>query len=155
MLELTEGTLLKGKPCKPIADGADVILTRTDRVVPDFIVVCNKSIIRHTAIHGAPDLIVEILSTKTAKRDKGYKKDLYERCGVREYWIVLPLQRSIEVYALIDGKYELIDVYALTPDRELAEMTDEEKAALVYEFSPYIFPGLIISLNDVFEDIDY
>lgn len=55
--------------------------------------------------HGAPDLIVEILSPSTAKIDRGYKFDLYERCGVREYWIVDPQAQFLEVYNLDNGRY--------------------------------------------------
>ncbi len=79
---------LKQKTCKAFADGVDVYLTENDRVIPDAMIVCSKDIIHPDGIHGAPDLIVEVLSPSTAKNDKGYKKDLYERSGVKEYWIV-------------------------------------------------------------------
>ncbi len=140
---------------KSFSGGVDVILTKTDRVVPDVIVVCNRDIIKRTAIHGAPDLVVEVLSRRTMKKDLGYKKDLYERCGVREYWIVNPFAYSIEIYALKDGKYELINIYTFTPEDEIEELTDEEKEELVHEFSPFIFPDLTISLAEVFDDIEF
>lgn len=63
-------------------------------------VVCNKDIIKKDGVHGVPDLIVEVISPSTAKKDKGYKKDLYETCGVKEYWLVDTDNRSIEVYLL-------------------------------------------------------
>ncbi len=47
------------------------------------------------------------------KKDRGYKKDLYEKTGVQEYWIVEPALRSIATYLLTDGKYRLNDIYAL------------------------------------------
>ena len=91
---------LKGKTCRPFNDGVDVYLTENDRVIPDAMIVCNKNIIRLDGIHGAPDLVVEVLSPGTAKNDRGYKKNLYETAGVKEYWIVDPISHSIEVYIL-------------------------------------------------------
>lgn len=65
---------LKGRTCRPFNDSVDVYLTENDRVIPDAMIVCNKNIIRLDGIHGAPDLIVEVLSPGTTKKDKGYKK---------------------------------------------------------------------------------
>jgi len=78
---------LKGKKCQVIYE-FDVHLTEKDTFKPDITVVCNKDIIKETGIYGTPDLIIEILSTYTAKRDRGYKKDIYELAGVKEYWII-------------------------------------------------------------------
>ena len=86
---------LKGKTCEAFGDGADVYLTENDTVIPDIFIVCQKDIIQPDGIHGAPDLIVEVLSPGTAKNDKGYKKDLYESSGVKEYWMADPNMRSI------------------------------------------------------------
>jgi Uma2 family endonuclease len=55
--------------------------------------------------YGAPDLIVEVLSPSTTRQDKVTKFELYERHGVREYWIVDPQYRNVEVWALLDSKY--------------------------------------------------
>ncbi len=103
---------LKGKPCRAFNDGVDVYLTEKDRVIPDALIVCNKNTIKLDGIHGAPDLIVEILSPSTAKYDKGYKRDLYESAGIKEYWIVDPYAHSIEAYLLSEGKYRLDGFYA-------------------------------------------
>ena len=81
---------LRGKTCEPFADGTDVYLTEKDRVIPDVMIICKKEIIKRNGVHGAPDLIVEVLSPGTEKRDRGYKKDLYEKGGVLEYWLVEP-----------------------------------------------------------------
>ena len=62
-----EGT---GKPCETFVDGTDVYLGEKDRVIPDVMIICKKEIIREDGIHGAPSLIVEILSPSTRKRDK-------------------------------------------------------------------------------------
>ncbi len=81
----------------------DVVLGVADArevVQPDILVIAKErlSIIAEEEIRGAPDLIVEILSTGTEHRDRGYKKVLYGRYGAREYWIVAPAARTIEVH---------------------------------------------------------
>jgi Uma2 family endonuclease len=61
--------------------------------------------------YGAPDLVVEVLSPSTAKHDKGYKFRLYEKHGLREYWIVDPLNRYVEVWVLRDSKFHHLGIY--------------------------------------------
>jgi Uma2 family endonuclease len=68
----------------------DIVFIRTER----------RSIVTEPAIQGAPDLIVEILSPGTEIRDRGYKRTLYARYGVREYWIVDPKAQQIDVLVL-------------------------------------------------------
>jgi Uma2 family endonuclease len=142
---------LKGKPCKTFMDGIDVHMTEDDTVIPDALIVCERDKIKPDGIYGAPDLIVEVLSPGTAKRDKGYKKDLYERCGVKEYWIVDISNLSIEVYLINNGKYELDDVYLIYPDYLLKKMKREEKDAIAYEFKTSLFGDLTIKVKDVFD----
>lgn len=81
---------LKGKTCRPFNDGVDVYLTENDRVIPDAMIVCNKNIIRLDGIHGAPDLIVEVLSPGTAKNDRGYKKICMRQPGLRNTGLLIP-----------------------------------------------------------------
>lgn len=145
---------LKGKHCRAFGDGNHVHLTEKDIVIPDAFIVCNRDIIKRDGIHGTPDLIVEVLSHSTAKKDKGYKKDLYERCGVKEYWIVDVDSRSIEVYLLAEERYVLDNVYFLPCDVDKKLMTEEEKAALVYEFKTSLFDDLIVDVREVFEDVE-
>lgn len=86
----------------------DVLLPRgeesddeTDTVVqPDISVFCDKSKITERGARGSPDLVVEILSPSTSRRDQREKFDLYARVGVREYWIVDPAAWSVWVYRL-------------------------------------------------------
>ncbi len=146
-------TFLKGKNCTTFIDGVDVFLTKDDRVIPDVTIVCNKDIVKKNGIYGSPDLMVEVLSPGTAKNDRGYKKDLYERCGIKEYWIVDTESRSIEVYWLKDGQYVLEDVYSIFPDYLLEKMTEKEKEEVAKEFKTFLFPDLTISLEDVFENL--
>ena len=141
---------LRGKPCTPIADGAVAYLTETDRFSPDFMVVCDPDKLRPDGVHGAPDLAVEILSPSTAARDKTYKKAVYERCGVREYWIVSPGDRSVEQYLLCDGRLELRNVYTLCPDDLRDLLSEQQRAAIVTEFRCGVFDELSVPLDAVF-----
>ncbi len=144
---------LKGKRCTPFPDGEDLFLSEKDRFVPDGMIVCDPDKIKNDGVYGAPDLVVEVLSPATAKRDKGYKKDAYEQAGVKEYWIVNTTDKSIEQYFLTDGKYVLNEVYSVYPDYILKGMTEEEIAAIPTEFKCSLFDDLLIKLEDVFERI--
>lgn len=147
------GNYLKGKRCEAFGDGVDVYLTEKDRVIPDAMIVCNRDIIKRNGIHGTPDLVVEILSPSTATNDKGYKKTLYERCGIKEYWIIDPKSKSIEVYYLNDNQFQLHAIYYSHDNDEVADMTDEEKRQIPTHFSTSIFDDLEISICDVFENV--
>lgn len=144
---------LKGKNCIPFSDGLLVHLTDEDKFVPDMMVVCDRSKIKSDGVHGAPDLVVEVLSPSTAKDDRTRKKEVYEACGVPEYWLVSPTDKSIEVYLLESGKYTLHDVYTVRPDWVLAQMTDEERASVVTEFKCHLYDDLLIRLDDIFCDL--
>lgn len=144
---------LRGKPCIPFGDGEKVFLTETDHFVPDFMVVCDRDKIKADGVHGAPDLVVEILSPSTGMHDKGRKKRVYERCGVSEYWIVSPEARSVDVYLLEEGRFELRGSYSVYPDYMLIHMTEEEKAEMVTEFYCHLYDDLPIRLDDIFSDM--
>ena len=144
---------LKGKNCVPFSDGLLVHLTDENKFVPDMMVVCDRSKIKSDGVHGAPDLVVEVLSPSTAKDDRTRKKEIYEACGVPEYWLFSPPDKSIEVYLLESGKYILHDVYTVRPDWVLKQMTDEERAAIVTEFKCHLYDDLIIHLDDIFGDL--
>jgi Uma2 family endonuclease len=98
-------------------------------------------------------LIVEVISPGSEKRDKGYKRKLYERHGVKEFWLVEPHVRAIEVYILTDGVYELDNVYRIPLDYEWDMMSDEEKAEVAMSFKTSIFDDLVISVEEVFENV--
>ena len=79
----------------------DVILSDFNVVQPDIIFVSNaRSHIIGDYIHGAPDLVVEILSPSTADYDRTTKRELYERYGVPEYWMVDPYAKTITILRL-------------------------------------------------------
>ena len=143
---------LEGKFCTAIPDGAAVFLEEgTEEYQPDMMIVCDKDKLQDDGVHGAPDLVVEVLSPSTGRYDKRHKKDVYEKHGVREYWIISPAEQSIEQYVLEDGRFVLRDVYSRYPEYMLRHMTDAEKAALVTEFHPALFEDFNIRLDDVFD----
>jgi len=144
---------LRGKKCRVIYDGSDVFLTEEDVFVPDVMVVCDRSKIRWNGVHGAPDLVVEVLSLGTAKRDRGYKKDMYEKCGVREYWIVSPKEKTVEVYLLEDGHFRLDGAYSLVPEEILRELKEKDRKNIISEFQCSLYDDLTIRLEDVFDDL--
>jgi Uma2 family endonuclease len=145
-LGLFLGNYLFRKPCKVFTAPSDVRLPKqkdelTDKqiytvVQPDIYVVCDRTKIDKRGCIGAPDLIIEIVSPKNAKRDVIDKKKLYEEHGVREYWIVYPHDKIVYVYLLDEHqKYQLVGTYA-----------DDDKVKV------NIFEDLYIDLFDVFED---
>lgn len=91
----------------------DVYLDESHIVQPDVLWISPDSqcSIERRYIVGAPDLIVEVLSPSTALRDKGVKFRLYEQHGVREYWMIDPAARYIEVWRREGEKFSLLGVY--------------------------------------------
>lgn len=74
-------------------------------VQPDILFVSNERchIVEEAGLVGAPDLVVEVLSPSTAERDRGVKRRLYERQGVREYWTVDLVENQVDVYRFGPG----------------------------------------------------
>lgn len=87
----------------------DVIFDDLNVVQPDLVIVstARASLITERAVEGAPDVLVEILSPSSIDRDRQLKLRLYERFGVREYWIVDPKHGFLEAYRLGTAGYEL------------------------------------------------
>lgn len=145
---------LSGRRCEFLPDGTGLILAENeDEYIPDGMVVCDPEKVGWDAVHGAPDLVIEVLSPGTARNDRGRKKDMYERYGVREYWIVNPADRTLEQYVLHDGRFSLDGVYHKYAPRETARMKPEERDALATEFPCAIFDDLTVRLDDVFDRV--
>ena len=91
----------------------DVILSLTNVVQPDLIFIsrARARIITADNIRGAPDLLVEILSPSTERRDRIVKRELYARHGVREYWLIDPYAKTITVLILGANGYDAHAVY--------------------------------------------
>jgi Uma2 family endonuclease len=91
----------------------DVYLDDENVVQPDIMFISKErlDIIGEKNIQGAPDLVIEIISESSAYRDIVQKKKLYARFGVKEYWIVIPEEASIEIYSLKENIYHLSNTY--------------------------------------------
>jgi len=106
---------LKDKPCKVFSAPFDIRFSEMDNpreqdietvVQPDITVVCDESKIDKKGCIGAPDIVVEILSPSTSYKDETNKLALYEKYGVKEYWIVNPDAKYFMIYRLKGDKYE-------------------------------------------------
>ena len=125
---------MDGKPCKVYFAPFDLLLPESDEadedidtvVQPDLLVISNREILTTNGARGVPDLIVEILSPSTARKDTREKFLLYERKGVREYWIADPVAATVTVFLLgSDGRYGRPDIYGeeqSVPVRVLEEL---------------------------------
>ncbi len=115
------GNFLQGKPCKLEHAPLDVRLFEkegdtpkdVDTVVqPDILVVCDRNKYDDKGVRGAPDFIIEILSPSTRRHDMLVKFNLYQRAGVREYWIVDPNSKSVQVFLPDEnGIYRISEAY--------------------------------------------
>lgn len=119
-----------------------------DYICPDVMIVCDRNKLKGGTYSGIPKFIVETLSPSTAKRDKTEKKDIYETAGVEEYWIVTPQGKSVEIYYLKDGKYEMEQNYILIEDPDDAHYNAEIIISLK------AFPHIKMELKDIFEKVD-
>ncbi|MCL1857902.1 MAG: Uma2 family endonuclease [Oscillospiraceae bacterium] len=148
---------LRGKKCRVYGENANVIFKKGfRRFMPDVKIVCDPGKIKKDGIYGAPDLIIEILSPGTDVIDLGYKKDVYEENGVQEYWIISPEAKSITVYLLKNGRYAVDNVYRYLKNYEsdYGYLEDEERENIKFEFKTSLYDDLIISVEEVFENVD-
>ena len=145
--ELTRqfGNYLEGKTCKVYPAPFGVRLFERDgdtpedidtMVEPDLSVVCDRSKIDRHGCKGAPDLVIEILSPSTQRHDRLVKLNLYQRAGVREYWIVDPDTQTVQVM-LQDGNGAL----------QIHEVYTREGVAKVN-----VLEGCFIELSKVFSE---
>jgi len=117
----------------------DVLLSDYDVVQPDLVFLSKDRMdlaADGANIKGAPDLVVEVFSPTTRRTDAITKRNLYQKFGVQEYWLVDPELEIIQVHRLTEGFY-----------RREAELSTEQRDVLT---SP-LFPGLEIALAEVFE----
>lgn len=103
---------------------ADEVDERVNTVVqPDIAVFCDRSRLDDKGARGAPDWIIEILSPSTAAKDQIRKRALYERHGVREYWLLHPVDRLLTLYRLDDqGRYGAPEFLELTGRTEVTAL---------------------------------
>lgn len=97
---LAEFVAKKKRQCLPLYAPIDVQLDKDDKtmVQPDILVLCNREKLKKRVIYGAPDMIIEILSKSTCKKDAFVKLEKYLDAGVHEYWVVDPDRKKVVVY---------------------------------------------------------
>lgn len=119
-----------------------------DYLCPDIMVICDRKHLKGGSYSGVPKFIVETLSPSTARKDRTEKKDIYEKAGVEEYWIVSPRGRSVEIYYLEDGKYVMEQSYILEEDKDDIHYNAETVIHL------RSFPHISMELRDIFENLE-
>lgn len=134
-------TFLKGKKCEVYTAPFDVRLSASEDeeeyqvVQPDISVVCDERKLDDKGCKGAPDLIVEVLSPSTWRRDRIEKLNQYQRHGVKEYLLIYPNEKIMEQYILEEnGMYRTPNIYNDTD-----------------VFLSHIFPEFEISISDMLE----
>lgn len=133
----------KNNDCKVYQSPFDVRLIKKGKkdeeistvVQPDICVICDTEKLDDRGCIGAPDLIVEVLSTATMKKDYNEKFNLYQENEVKEYWLVNPEGKSLQIFYLEDGEYVEFD-------------TVEDKDELI---TSKLFPDLKFTTTDIFE----
>ncbi|MGA2547407.1 MAG: Uma2 family endonuclease [Rectinemataceae bacterium] len=154
-------SFLEGKPCEAYAAPFDVLLPESDEaddeietvVQPDIVVICDKSKLTRAGARGAPDLVVEILSPSTSKKDQREKFELYQKRGVREYWVIDPAGEWLCVYRLIQGRGReggrLKDAAPCFDEGELRERGREYGP-----ISSHVLEGFTVDPARLFADLD-
>ena len=142
---------LKEKRCKVVYE-TKVYLDESNRFIPDLSVVCDRKKIKPNGIYGAPDLIIEILSPSTRKNDLSVKKDIYEKYGVKEYWLVDPAGETVDVYILQNGKYMLDNSYHNYTPEEWENLDDKERADTKLSLKVSLYDDFEINVKDIFEE---
>jgi Uma2 family endonuclease len=136
---------LVDKPCKVFTSPFDLRIPEENEkdedtknvLQPDLVVICDKKGLKGTGYYGIPDLIIEITSPSTSRKDRLVKFNKYEKAGVKEYWIVDPEGKFVSVFTLQENKrYGRPELYC-----------EKDKIKVS------IFPDLVIDLGVVFEGI--
>ncbi len=134
-------TFLRGKKCRVIPD-IDVVIPheresddKAETVVrPDLLVLCDHTKLDDKRVRGAPDLVLEIVSPSSGSYDAIKKRRLYERAGVKEFWLVQPANKLVMVFILeADRTFGSVEIY-----------DDTSKIPV------HVLPGLEIDMTTVF-----
>ena len=133
---------LRGRPCqvyaapfavRPFETEGDAAESVGTVVEPDISVICDGDKLDDIGCKGAPDLVIEIISESTRRHDRITKYNLYQRAGVREYWLVDPELHTVQVFVLEEGRYNAAEAYTTSAS-----------------VSVNVLPGCVIDLNQVF-----
>lgn len=111
---------LEGKKCRVVTAPFAVRLFEQDGdspetvdtvVEPDISVICDRSRLDKHGYKGAPEMVIEILSPSTRRHDRMVKLNLYQKAGVKEYWIVSPEEGTVQVHLLTEGLFSFHELY--------------------------------------------
>jgi Uma2 family endonuclease len=135
---------LEGKTCEVFHAPFDVRFPTKSKedvdiitvLQPDLCVICDASKIDEKGCLGAPDIVVEILSPSNSKKELKFKYQVYQESGVLEYWVVIPTERFVTIYTLVNGVF--VSAAPLTDDDVLTSS---------------VLPGFSISVSDLFSTI--
>ena len=139
------GNYLEGKPCKAYPAPFSVRLFEQDGdspkdvntvVEPDISVICDKHKLDKRGCKGAPDLVIEVVSPSTQRHDHLVKLNLYQRAGVREYWIVDPENRTVR--AMVQENGNVLQLHEIYQQDDIAKVN--------------ILDGCFIELNKIFSE---
>ena len=139
-LTIEFGNYFEELPVGWVLPGIDCVFSFFDVICPDVVVVLanQEQIITKRNLKGGPAIVIEILSPSTRSRDRGVKRTLCERIGVREYWIVDPDNDTVTVYVLVKERYAKPEVFLA-----------REKDVL----STRILPGFELDVRRLFRDL--
>lgn len=104
---------------------------------PDLCIICDTSKIDRRGCNGAPDLVVEILSPGNPAREMQDKYEVYEESGVKEYWLVMPAQQSVQAFVL---------------DEEKGKFYGVQPVPISGTLTSHVFPDLHIELERIFPE---
>ena len=127
------GAFFLRKHCKPFTSELDIHLDEDNTYRPDISVICDFSKMKEDGYHGAPEMVIEVLSPSTVKRDRVDKFNCYQMYGVKEYLLVNPEYLTIEQYVLTNGQFKL------------------QAIRFNHEFNSTIFNDLVFNPNIIFE----
>lgn len=136
---------IKDSVCVVSMENLDLYLSEDEYLIPDIMLICDRQRIKNDKYRGVPRFIAETLSPRTALRDRTVKLEKYAKLGVDEYWIVMPKGRSVEIYYLEDGSYQLKQSYILEED-EKDECYNADKV-----FALRAMPSVKIGLKEIFD----
>ena len=105
-------------------------------------------------VEGKTHLVVEVLSPSTAKNDRGPKMRHYAEAGVKEYWIVTPIGKTVEVYYNHDGRFDIDAVYTDFSDHDLELMNDDDRRDVRLEIPVSLYDDFHVKVKDIFVNTD-
>jgi len=136
----------KNYSCKVYPGTLDLIIEDKQKLIPDIMVVCDKTKFTKRGYEGAPELVVEVISRSTLEYDFNRKKEIYEELGVKEYWIVNPYSEDIQQYAIKDGKFKFISNYFIGEEED--DFSGEIYIKDIVKVN--VFPELEVKVADIF-----